>query len=144
MRIKLMAVAAAALLFCGVAAGSPASAYTGPPGGSWDHIWSTEDSNGGGTIYVKEHGDVIELCDTAADGYAPRAEIAVDQGDHYELFYRLAATGGLYDCVTATATDGGLNHDLPEGVDIKLDFWLGPNPSTMPRSFAEHIYLNDH
>ena len=73
MRNKIAALAATALLLAGgaLATASSASATENPPGGGgWDHIWFTKDANSGGTLYVEEHGDIVELCDTASDGLA--------------------------------------------------------------------------
>ncbi|WP_146073723.1 hypothetical protein [Amycolatopsis sp. CA-126428] len=47
------------------AGGTSASATVDPPGGSWDHTWTTTDADKGGTVYVEENGDVVSVCDTA-------------------------------------------------------------------------------
>ena len=119
-----------------------ASATVDPPGGSWDHTWKTTDANKGGTVYVEENGDVVSVCDSAADGLSARADIAVEESSvpgAYDTRYTLVASGGLGSCATARASDGG-THDLPEHWNIGVTVFLGPNyqhPST-------HYYLNDH
>ncbi|MEW2519623.1 hypothetical protein [Actinacidiphila alni] len=133
-KIKVLAAAAALAVGAVVATAMPASAAPSPPsGGSWDHTWTTSDSAHGGTVYIQEHGDVVELCDTAADGYAPRVTVYNTDG------YELTASDGYGTCVVASASQGG-SHDLPEGKEIYVDIWLGPANGWE----TEHSYLNDH
>ncbi|WP_410612498.1 hypothetical protein [Amycolatopsis sp. lyj-109] len=117
-----------------------ASATVDPPGGSWDHTWTTTDANKGGTVYVEENGDVVSVCDTAADGLSARASISVQDGSGaYPERYLLVASGGLGSCATARASDGG-THDLPEHWNIGVAVYLGPNG----QHSSQHFYLNDH
>jgi hypothetical protein len=144
MRNKIAALAATTAFIAGgtLMTATSASATVDPPGGSWDHTWTTTDSNKGGTIYIEENGDVVSLCDTAADGLAPRAEIAVEESSvpgAYDVRYRLTASGGLGSCATARASDGG-DHNLPENWNIGVHIGLGPNYAHQ----SQHYYLNDH
>lgn len=126
-----------------LATASPAAATQLPPpgGGSWDHTWTTTDAKAGGTVYVEEHGDLIYLCDTAADGVAPRARIyAWNTTDGYLLRYSLTASGGNGSCAHGQASDGGA-FDLPENDNINIDLFLGPYPGT---NRTQPTFLNDH
>lgn len=117
-----------------------ASATVDPPGGSWDHTWTTTDANKGGTVYVEENGDVVSVCDSFADGLAARARVSVQQSSGaYLERYTLVASGGLGSCATARASDGG-THDLPEHVSIGVTVYLGPDF----QHASDHYYLNDH
>ncbi|MDI5968237.1 hypothetical protein POF50_002555 [Streptomyces sp. SL13] len=142
MRTRIAALAAAVLLAGGVlATASPASAAPAPPQGSWDHTWTTSDAAHGGTVYVEEHGDTVSLCDTAADGYAPRAEVFSEGTDGlYHARYIITASGGFASCTGYSASNGGV-YDLPEGVEILVEIWLGPN---VGHDGTSHYFLNDH
>jgi hypothetical protein len=144
MRNKIVALAATTAFVAGgtLLTATSASAAVDPPGGSWDHTWTTTDGNKGGTIYIEENGDVVSLCDTAADGLAPRANIAVEESSvpgAYDTRYTLTASGGLGSCDTARASDGG-THNLPENWNIGVTIYLGPNY----QHASTHYYLNDH
>ncbi|WP_410641640.1 hypothetical protein [Amycolatopsis sp. lyj-346] len=144
MRNKIAAlVATTAFVAVGtLVSATSASAAVDPPGGSWDHTWTTTDARNGGTIYVEENGDVVSLCDTASDGLAPRATISVEQSSvpgAYDTRYTLTASGGLGSCATARASDGG-THNLPENWSIGVGIYLGPNYQYS----SQHYYLNDH
>ncbi|PBC78156.1 hypothetical protein BX265_2917 [Streptomyces sp. TLI_235] len=69
MRHRIAALTAATVLLAGgaLATATSASAAVDPPGGSWDHTCTAVDSAHGGTVYVEEHGDVVSVCDSAAD-----------------------------------------------------------------------------
>jgi hypothetical protein len=138
MRHKIAISAATALLAGGLlASASPASAAPLQPSATtWDHVWTTSDPAHGGTIRIQEHGDVIQLCDTAADGYTPRADVTWGTTSNGSGF-SLAAWGGNGACAEVSASMG---YDLPENTEIYVDIFLGPN-------FAYetyHSYLNDH
>jgi len=144
MRHKMAALAATTVLLAGgaLATATSASAVTDPPGGSWDHTWTTSDANQGGTVYIEENGDLVSLCDTAADGYAPRVSIASEESTvpgAYDIRYTLTASGGNGSCVTASASQGGV-YNLPESTEIGVTIWLGPDR----KSQTQHYYLNDH
>ncbi|MDT7802490.1 MAG: hypothetical protein QOI78_5923 [Actinomycetota bacterium] len=142
MRNKIAALVATTAFVAGgtLLTATSASATVDPPGGSWDHTWTTTDANKGGTVYVEENGDVVSVCDSAADGLSARAEIAVEQVPNtYYLRYQLVASGGVGSCATARASDGG-THDLPEHVSIGVTVYLGPNHQHV----STHYYLNDH
>ncbi|MEU3843375.1 hypothetical protein AB0E88_25455 [Streptomyces sp. NPDC028635] len=143
MRHKIAALAATTVMLgcASLATATSASATVDPPGGGWDHTYTTSDAKHGGTVYVSEYGDVISLCDTAADGLAPRADIFSEESiaGLYDLQYSLTASGGEGSCVTSRASQGGV-HDLPEGRHISITVWLGPDR----KSQTTHNYLNDN
>jgi hypothetical protein len=141
MRAKLISLLTAALLTGGALAGaSTASAATqSSDADEWDHVWITTDSSGGGMIEIKEHGDVVKICDTASDGYTPHATLSVLSTDGvYHLEYEISADGGYGACTTHQASDGA-TYDLPEGMDISVALYLGDH-----RSESDHYFLNDH
>ncbi|MGA8113494.1 MAG: hypothetical protein WCA46_07535 [Actinocatenispora sp.] len=144
MRTKIAAVAATVLLAAGgaaLASVASASAATDPPGGTWDHTWTTTDSKHGGTIQIEEHGDLIDLCDTAADGVSPRVRMyAWSDATGYTYRYTLTASGGNGACAVAQASDGGV-YNLPENVNINCDLFLGPYPG---EHRTQPTFLNDH
>ncbi|MEU4520322.1 hypothetical protein AB0F52_16685 [Amycolatopsis sp. NPDC024027] len=142
MRNKIAALVATTAFVAGgtLMTATSASATVDPPGGSWDHTWTTTDADKGGTVYVEENGDVVSVCDTAADGLSARVDVAVQESTGgYRVVYRLTASGGLGSCATARASDGG-THDLPEHVNIGVAVYLGPNY----QHTSNHYYLNDH
>ncbi|MCT9010697.1 hypothetical protein [Streptomyces rhizosphaerihabitans] len=144
MRHKIAALAATTVLLAGgaLATATSASATVDPPSGGWDHTWTTTDSNNGGTVYIAEHGDHVSVCDTAADGYAPRVRIANEEQTvpgAYDTRYTLTASGGEGSCVSASASQGGV-YDLPENVKIGVTVYLGPDYKYQ----STHYYLNDN
>ncbi|WP_326955596.1 MULTISPECIES: hypothetical protein [unclassified Amycolatopsis] len=142
MRNKIAALVATTAFVAGgtLMTATSASATVDPPGGSWDHTWTTTDANKGGTVYVEENGDVVSVCDSFADGLAARARVSVQQSSGaYLERYTLVASGGLGSCATARASDGG-THDLPEHVSIGVTVYLGPDF----QHASDHYYLNDH
>jgi hypothetical protein len=142
MRNKIAALVATTAFVAGgtLMTATAASATVDPPGGSWDHTWKTTDAAKGGTVYVEENGDVVSVCDSAADGLSARADVAVQSSSgQYDVRYHLVASGGLGSCDTARASDGG-SHDLPEHISIGVTVFLGPNY----QHGSTHYYLNDH
>ena len=142
MRNKIAALAATTAFVAGgtLLTATSASATVDPPGGSWDHTWYTTDADKGGTVYVEENGDVVSVCDSAADGLSARADVAVKNSTgSYDVRYTLVASGGLGSCDSARASDGG-RHDLPENASIGVTVFLGPNYQHASTNF----YLNDH
>ncbi|GGT36484.1 hypothetical protein [Streptomyces purpureus] len=107
---------AAALTALTTVTAPSASAAVAPPGGSsWDHTWSGD----GVKVYVKEHGDVISVCDTSANGHSAWVlvmDISVDK-----TAYELKATGGKGTCASHTASEGG-RYNLAENHRIALNF----------------------
>ncbi len=128
MRTKIAAVAATALLVGGMlATASTASASDPGGGGSWDHTWTTTDAAHGGTIYVQEHGDILMVCDTAADGNAARAQVAYDNvALGKEIYFTITASGGNGSCSETKASDGA-PYDLPENQEIGVTVYIGPD-----------------
>jgi hypothetical protein len=141
-KIAAMAATTAFVALGTLGTATSASASVEPPGDGWDHTWTTTDADKGGTVYVEENGDRISVCDTAADGLAPRAQIAVEESSvpgAYDIRYTLTASGGLGSCATASASMGGV-YNLPENWSIGVAVWLGPNY----KNSSQHYYLNDH
>lgn len=142
MRNKIAALVATTAFVAGgtLMTATAASATVDPPGGSWDHTWKTTDAAKGGTVYVEENGDVVSVCDSAADGLSARADVAVQSSSgQYDVRYHLVSSNGLGSCATARASDGG-THDLPEHVNIGVTVFLGPDY----QHASTHYYLNDH
>lgn len=110
-------LAAGALAFAAaavVSTGGSALADPGPPGIVWDHTYRAT----GVVLYVEEHGDIVSVCDTAANGHA--AEVLVVSPGPVD--YTLRATDGEGTCATrgASSTYGG--YDLPENTTITLSY----------------------
>jgi hypothetical protein len=143
MRKKLAALVGTVLLAGGtlVSATSASAAPARPAPEDWDYTWTTSDAAPhGGTVYIEEHGDVVEVCDTAADGYTPRVMIMTQASNgQYNLRYVFAATGGNGGCVVHRATDGGV-YDLPENDNIDVSVYLG---TSVGYKGSEHIYYNN-
>ncbi|WP_432190311.1 hypothetical protein [Streptomyces sp. Tue6028] len=110
-----------------IAIASPASAID-PGDGSWDH--SFQSWNGGASLYIEEHGDIIEVCDSAADGYSAHADISWNGGG-----YSLTAAGAG-NCTYSTAS----THDIPEGIRVDVTFWSGNTVSVNDIIY----FINDH
>ncbi|NIH81548.1 hypothetical protein [Amycolatopsis viridis] len=96
--VTLAAAALGALAFDGTASAAPLP----PGGGSWDHVW--KGSSGDFTIYVKEYGDVVSICDTKADGKTPT--VWVGPGNGHTTQYWFTAPGGKGACNTKSSSDG--------------------------------------
>jgi hypothetical protein len=143
MRHKLAALAATTVIVAGgsLANATSASATIDPPAGGWDHTWTTTDAKQGGTVYVEEYGDVVQVCDTAADGVSPLVDVYYFNSTTNEWIhrYQLRAGGGVGSCASASASQGGA-YNLPEGAEIEVDVWL----NEVPDYASEHFYLNDH
>ncbi|MEU8137205.1 hypothetical protein [Streptodolium elevatio] len=106
---------AAALASLGVVTAPSAGAATLPSGIAWDHIYSGP----GVKVYVKEHGDMISVCDTSANGHA--AWVAVDNVSDNISGYKLSVTTGKGTCATRQATQGG-RYDLAEYSTIGMSY----------------------
>ena len=121
-----MALAAATI------AATPSSASADePPGGIvWDHTYSAP----GVKVYVEEHGDIISVCDTVANGHSAWVTVT-NYASH--VSYLSEVTAGAGSCKTHQASQGGV-YDMPEGGDISLEY-LGDG------GFAAYSeFLNDH
>lgn len=102
-----------------------------PDGIVWDHTYRAT----GVVVYVEEHGDIVSVCDTSANGHS--AWVVVRDRVGYE--YRLAATHGKGTCDTAQASDGG-GHNLYEGDTIGLE--MSGTGATYYDKYA--TFVNDH
>ncbi|MEU8028003.1 hypothetical protein AB0C13_05120 [Streptomyces sp. NPDC049099] len=143
MRGKTAAFAVAVCLVTGgsLATATPASATVDPPGGTWDHTWHTTDASPyGGTVYVEEYGDVVEVCDTAADGYNANAWVYQSTGTYYVI----TTSGGNGSCATARASDGVGYHNLPENETFHVNVYTCNNPDAPCAYQSDHTFLNDN
>lgn len=137
-RMSRTVLGATTALVAGIALATPASATITPPGGAWDHIVTTRDAAPhGGTVYIQEYGDVIDLCDTDADGLAPTVQINYTL-DGIPYHYGMTASGGYGSCVVRSASDGGV-YNLPENTEIIVTVYLGNYDYTFSGP-----YVNDH
>jgi hypothetical protein len=128
--------AGVSIAFSGTASAAPA-----PPEGSWDHTWTTYDTGHGGTLYIEEHGDYATICDTAADGKAPVAELyslGPDGTDAPKFRYTITDTGGYGTCKSVSAATSS-TYNLPEDEMIQVFLWIGDHVATI-----ENEYLNDN
>ena len=107
-----------------------ASAADTPPGINWDHIYSAT----GVKVYVEEHGDIISVCDTVANGHSASVKVTAPVGT---WTYTSTVTAGAGSCKTHQASEGGA-YDMPEGHYIDLDY-VGDGGSLRYSTF-----LNDH
>jgi hypothetical protein len=131
-RKSIVFTAAALASAAGLALAAPAHASDPGGGGSWDHTYVTID--GGGTVHVQEHGDLIELCDTKADGLSVRVEVSWDNSAGYVLYDK----AGNGTCTAVSATTAA-KYDLPENKTIYLYIAASDNFDWKAAS-----YLNDH
>jgi len=106
-----LVIAAAAVT--SVALAAPAQAQN-----SWNLNLSTSDANPGGQLFFGKVGDVVQACDTQADGKS--AEAYVYKGS--TLVYKFnASTSGT--CVTKNAAMEGV-YDLVEGASYTFKICL--------------------
>lgn len=141
---KILGTAATTLaVLGGVLFATPASANVPPPegGGSWDHIWysdDVDDRNGQHfwVLYGEENGDEFRLCDTDADGEYASARIAWEFADDEHAF--TLAIGGEGNCVESDYH----THDITEGVTVDIQV------SMCAKYCEEYVqdtwYKNDH
>lgn len=139
MHHRIAALAAATVLLAsGALATATSASATTDPSGSWDHIWTINNSGLAGEVWVKEYGDVIEICDMKADGLTPEVTVWALQSGTYYPKYSLAANGGSGSCVERGASDGG-NYNLPENTEIQLSLGFSQTATVVPET-----YFNDH
>ncbi|WP_432589112.1 hypothetical protein ABVG11_30300 [Streptomyces sp. HD1123-B1] len=126
-------VGAAALAALGTMNAPTATAAPAPPGGSsWDHVWS----GSGVKVYVKERGDIVSVCDTAANGHS--AWTTVDRLNPDIEGYKMYARGGKGTCTSHSAAEGG-RYNLAEGGQYTLNFeGRGDNGGSVAG------FVNDH
>ncbi|KAB2385926.1 hypothetical protein [Actinomadura montaniterrae] len=124
-----MALAAAAIM----ATAGNASASEPPDGIVWDHTYSYS-TVPGVKVYVEEHGDIVSVCDTSANGHS--ATVRVE--DRVGYTYLLVADNGKGSCDSAQASDGG-QYNLFEGDTIGLHMTGDGDYSS-----AYPTFVNDH
>lgn len=132
MRIRrtLLASALAVAAAGTVLTGGSASASISPPSGGYDHAWTVD----GMTVYIEEHGDIVKLCDSKADGKVAQVYV----GPLADLYRYSMTIGGLGSCITHKASEGG-KYNLPER-QIRVRFF---NRKTS-RWVGERDFYNDH
>ncbi|MGV9630030.1 hypothetical protein [Streptomyces sp. NPDC003487] len=109
-----------------------ASAAVAPPGGSsWDHVWS----GNGVKVYVKEHGDIVSVCDTAANGHS--AWVTVDDLTANRSGYKLVASGGKGTCASHSASEG-IKYDMDEYDRFGLNYEGAGGNGSYFVSFVNH------
>jgi hypothetical protein len=90
-------------------------ALIGPasPDEEWDEWMYTEDADPGGVVRFKADGDVVEVCDLEADGWAVEVQVYYDWPIQDFTVYEYQI-GGEGRCQTLRASLGG-NYNLGEG-----------------------------
>ncbi|GAA2076043.1 hypothetical protein GCM10009801_31190 [Streptomyces albiaxialis] len=133
-RIGRILVGATALASAALAM-TAGSASAAPSAAGWDHIFGPNTPGSSGVrVYVKEHGDIVKLCDTKKDGYS--AELAVAEDGHAGDSYGMSVSTGAGTCKTHRASDGA-KYDLDENNGVAFGFWAkGPQSSA--------FWENDH
>ncbi|MEO3822898.1 hypothetical protein [Actinomadura sp. B10D3] len=129
-----MALAAAAIM----ATGGTASADEPPGGIVWDHKWSAT----GIRVYVEEHGDIVSICDSSANGHSAKAYVSAYYGGHHNPSqeYFMKAANGYGSCKTHRASEGGV-YNLPEGAawEIAINY-----DGDGDGNYAQRRFINDH
>jgi hypothetical protein len=160
----MAAVSAASLVLLGAPAASadvmtdtagPRDTASGPPAGTTvvtdralaadaiagPHYWMyTDDDNPGGRIDFWPNGDVVELCDIQADGYAAYASLGPNSGSGW-VGYSLSV-GGNGKCVIHRASQGG-HYDLPEEACVAVFIFLDKNGG-FPQFTDSAAWINDN
>lgn len=60
----------------------------------------------GVTVHVEEHGDIVSVCDSAANGKPAESQVSDSTGNHYPVH----VTKGYGSCQTRSAGYGGGYH----------------------------------
>jgi hypothetical protein len=121
---RIAALTATTMLLAGGALATATSASASVYPSTYDYKVVT--AGGGATLYITKHGDTLTLCDTKADGYAPRATIRYeDSVGLYDTAYYMIASGGEGTCTAYSAANGG-SYNLPED-EIWTTVGVGPN-----------------
>ncbi|MEV1009455.1 hypothetical protein [Streptomyces sp. NPDC049881] len=96
----------------------------------WDHQLHTDDGDPGGRLRFEAYGDIVEVCDIEADGWAVEVEVSGP------AVYDVIRVGGNGKCVTHRASNG---HDLQEGAlySFTLDLTKDSLPSGRYEDFAQ-------
>lgn len=133
MRIRTYAGALMLAVAAVAAVPGSASAMVVVPGGGWDHVWTAA----GVSVSVEEHGDIVMLCDTSANGHAARADIYLASGGTPR--YSLIAEGNG-NCIEVAASNGG-PYNLPENQNITI-YYNGTGLES--EGYAAAVWSNDH
>jgi hypothetical protein len=115
-----------------------AQAYSGP-----HFSMSSKDGNPGGRVDFWPYGDVVQVCDTQADGTS--VHVVIDDIDTFKGYELTAAGDG--NCVTHKASQGGA-YDLPErGASqgcLHFDIRLWRGDVTVWNSVNDAYWWNDN
>ncbi|MFJ5779031.1 hypothetical protein [Streptomyces sp. NPDC093094] len=106
---------AAALTGLAAVVAPSADAAELPGGIVWDHTYTGT----GVKVYVEEHGDIVSVCDTSANGHS--AWVAVSDITNNISGYKLTVTGGKGSCATHRASDG-TRYNMEENARIALNY----------------------
>jgi hypothetical protein len=109
------------------------------------HVMNTGDAFGGGIFdyfgeaYFTEHGDIVKVCDTDADGYGVRMYVYKDEPYGTKLYS--ITVGGEGNCKTHRASEGGV-YDLAENRHV--GFLFCRHDSTSEGECRAYRFYNDH
>ncbi|MFI7277834.1 hypothetical protein [Streptomyces sp. NPDC049879] len=82
----------------------------------WDNQLHTDDTDPGGRLRFEAYGDIVEICDIEADGWAVGVKVK-GPGGYSDSF----TIGGNGDCKTHRASNG---HNLREGEYYTFEVYL--------------------
>jgi hypothetical protein len=101
---------------------------------------STDDSDPGGRVRFAPDGDVVQICDIEADGWAVQVDVwNYTAGNTFVYSYQI---GGNGNCQTLPASLGG-KWDLKEHDTFK--FRVCPDNSSHDPSYCDYAYwTNDN
>jgi hypothetical protein len=135
MRRTLTAAAMALLAVTTTLLASPGAAQA-----AWPYSMSTDDADPGGRVRFAPDGDVVEICDIEADGWAAQVDVwNYTEGNTKIYSYQI---GGDGNCQTLRASLGG-KWDLEERDTFKFRVCLD-NSSHDP-SYCDYAYwTNDN
>ncbi|MGW2184292.1 hypothetical protein ACWCXX_41495 [Streptomyces sp. NPDC001732] len=134
----VLATAAAALLLPQTA--QAAEEITGPHYRVYTNEYGTPYISGGGKADFWPNGDVVQICDNAADGAS--AYLSVYDETSHDWRYALTASGNGV-CQTARGSDGGVR-DLAEGHCIKITVQLYYKGPVLPGSEKVVYWRNNN
>ncbi|HVV09615.1 hypothetical protein [Amycolatopsis sp.] len=133
--VTTLAVALGAAGACLATTGTAAAA-------SWDHVWTSTDANPGATVYIREYGDVVRICDTDADGYYAYVGYNYKGSDGIPVGNGLSASGNG-NCNQQGASTSAIDN-IPENENVTVTVGLGKSGQAGLKFSATHTFLNDH
>ncbi|MDQ0381183.1 hypothetical protein [Amycolatopsis thermophila] len=119
--------------FAGAGLLTTAALLGAPEAAAADHSVRTNDGDPGGVVYFTEHGDVVQVCDIEADGWAVGVDVYWNGGE-YTL-----KVGGNGNCRSTDASE----HDIPENAYVNFRIYL--YRSGTPYAYQDTAqWYNDH